>query len=216
MNRCISLIGMVILLSFGGLRGCDIPDSPAATVRASPPLPLTSRMGGDTIRIDTARSVVGWKGTKMRGAGKHEGLVPLAEGFLIRQRGRLVGGTFILDMTGITVTDIPEHEPIPRQRLIDHLKSNDFFAVDSFPTAVFQLVEAETVAGDSLRITGNLTMRGITQQLTFGARQHVRPTRFTARFSIRRADWNIAYSGSWADRTLVDPDIGLSISCVVL
>ena len=69
----------------------------------------------------------------MRGAGKHEGKIALKSGYFITQNGQLKGGKFIVDMQTIEVTDIPKHDPIPRNNLKNHLKNADFFDVGKFP-----------------------------------------------------------------------------------
>ncbi|MEO7522383.1 MAG: hypothetical protein ABIW79_11260, partial [Gemmatimonas sp.] len=79
------------------------------------------------LTVDIRRSVVRWKGTKFRGRGKHEGTVHLASGALSVCGATVCGGTFVLDMRSIAVTDIPVHETVPRTRLANHLNSRDFF-----------------------------------------------------------------------------------------
>lgn len=52
----------------------------------------------------------------------------------------------------------------------DHLKSNDFFASDSFPTITFKSVFVNKLAEDRINITGDLTIRGRTRRITIPAR----------------------------------------------
>ena len=56
----------------------------------------------------------------------------------------------MVDMTTIGVTDIPEHEPVPRNNLNNHLKSSDFFDVEKFPTSEFQITNVKQITSDSL------------------------------------------------------------------
>ncbi|MEY3701692.1 MAG: hypothetical protein RI891_984 [Gemmatimonadota bacterium] len=51
-----------------------------------------------------------------------------------------------------------------------HLKSNDFFAADSFPTATFKSAIVNKVGEDRLNITGDLTIRGKTKRVTLPTR----------------------------------------------
>jgi hypothetical protein len=51
----------------------------------------------DTLWI-SPDSRIYWKGTKMRGLGKHEGEVPLKMGFILADREQWVGGYFEIDM----------------------------------------------------------------------------------------------------------------------
>ncbi|WP_020528881.1 YceI family protein [Flexithrix dorotheae] len=165
---------------------------------------------GDTIRIDLTKSNIHWKGTKMSGAGKHEGKIELKSGFLIINNKQLISGNFVIDMTTIGVTDIPEHEPIPRNNLNNHLKSPDFFDVEKFPTSEFQITNVHPVSSDSLLISGNLTLKDITKSIGFGAKYQGKS--FKTRFTFDRFQWNIAYEGNFADKTLVDKDIELTIN----
>ena len=59
-------------------------------------------------------------------SGMHEGTVKLSTGHLLLRDGKIMGGEFIADMNSISITDIPSHEPVPRRRLRNHLKSEDF------------------------------------------------------------------------------------------
>jgi polyisoprenoid-binding protein YceI len=43
-----------------------------------------------------------------------------------------------------------------------HLRSADFFDVEKYPTATFKSTRVEDLEGGKLRITGNLTVRGVT------------------------------------------------------
>ncbi len=47
-----------------------------------------------------------------------------------------------------------------------HLKSADFFRTEEFPTMTFRSTEAEALGGDDYRITGDLTILGVTRPLT--------------------------------------------------
>ncbi|KQX79921.1 YceI family protein [Streptomyces sp. Root1310] len=47
-----------------------------------------------------------------------------------------------------------------------HLKSADFFKTDEFPTMTFRSTSAEALGGDDYRITGDLTILGVTKPLS--------------------------------------------------
>lgn len=164
---------------------------------------------GDTVKIDLMNSKIHWKGTKMRGAGKHEGDIEFKSGYFIFKNEMLVDGVFVVDMSTIDVTDIPKHEPIPRNNLNKHLKSSDFFHVEKFPTSQFQVTAVHKINADSLLISGKLTLKDITKNIEFGATY--KGTTFSTKFTFDRFLWNIAYEGNLADKTLVDKDIELTI-----
>lgn len=183
-------------------------EAPAAKILA-PATHAAVALSGDTVFISPERAQIRWKGTKMRGAGKHEGEISLKKGFLLFREGHLQGGVITVDMHTISVTDIPEHEPIPRQNLLRHLKDPDFFAVDTYPEANFVITTTEVLSTGRLLLGGELTIKGISRPIEVSARQQGQ--RFSTAFTFDRLLWNIAYTGSWADKTLVDRGVELSI-----
>lgn len=85
-----------------------------------------------------------------------------------------------------------------------HLRSSDFFAADQFPTLTFKSKRIENVRGDSFDLVGDLTIRGVTKEVTLKANREgsgVSPFGmtvfgFTAESKINRKDfglnWNVA------------------------
>jgi polyisoprenoid-binding protein YceI len=166
------------------------------------------------LRVDTTESVVNWRGTKFAGRGKHEGIVRLASGALDLCEGALWGGRFVLDMRTIEVTDIPVSDPIPRARLRNHLMSDDFFAVETYPEATFEIRRVDALMGDSLQVLGTLTMRGVSEGIAFGARVSTSTaSRLHARaqFTLDRQRWGVAFRGDALTNDLVDDAIALDI-----
>ena len=92
----------------------------------------------------------------------------------------------------------------------EHLWSADFFDVQKFPTAAFTSTALE-VSGGSLKITGNLTIKGVTKPVTldaefFGAAINHMSKKpnvgFSATTSIKRSDFGLGYGiPAIADRT---------------
>ena len=83
-----------------------------------------------------------------------------------------------------------------KEKLTKHLKSPDFFDVAKFPTATFRSTEIKK-EGDSHTISGNLTLHGVTQRISFPATITVSEGRVdaSAEFSINRQDYGISYPG---------------------
>lgn len=113
-----------------------------------------------TFSIDTDQSVIIWKGA-MLGIKYHEGTMNLLDGQLILEDGVLVGGSFTADVNSITPTDenYQPEEGATREKLVGHLKSDDFFNVEMYPTATFVITEG---MGNSAK--GRLTVRGNTNE----------------------------------------------------
>lgn len=204
-KRILILIVPMLISSCSGKYTSDAQEAKIGRIQVEP-----KSLKEDTIHIDLSTSNIHWKGTKMRGAGKHEGQVDLQNGFLLKNNeDKLVGGQFTMNMNSIQVTDIPEHEPVPRKRFNNHMKSVDFFNTTKYPTSEFTITEIEEMANDSILVAGNLTIKDITRNINFKSING--DGEFSAKFKIDRFDWKIAYEGSWADKTFVDKDIELSV-----
>lgn len=162
---------MIICLALSSCIGKHTSDVQKATIlKHNTPI---SKSIGDTMNIHRNASSILWKGTKMRGIGKHEGTIEIKMGYFMTTNNQLVGGRFIIDMTTISVTDIPEHETIPRTNLTNHLKGVDFFDVGHFPTATLEITAIKNKVSDSLKVSGNLTIKGMTKTITFDALYHL-------------------------------------------
>jgi len=116
-----------------------------------------------TYKARPDKTVILWHGKKI--GGEHTGTIMLKSAELKMQQNRLVGGTIIVDMTTIADTDI-ENDGM-RKRLEDHLRSDDFFSVERYPEAIFEITGSEVKNGGSINITGNVTIKGITRPLEF-------------------------------------------------
>lgn len=202
------------------LIGCLLLVGCAENASSDQPMTLPARpvnlSEGDKLHVDTERSLIRWKGTKFWGMGKHEGIVRLNAGTITVQEAAITAGSFVIDMNTIEVTDIPKSDPIPRKRLRNHLMDEDFFAVATYPTAQFTLTQIQEFATHH-QVTGNLTMRGQTHPVTFEATFSTISNKkvwATARFSIDRQRWGVAYRGSRLTNDLVDDEIHLDLVLV--
>ena len=156
---------------------------------------VTANGAGETVALDSG-STVAWRGFKTYVQSEHLGTVNVQEGTFEVADGKLVGGTITIDMNSITCTDLEDEGK--RGYLEGHLKSQDFFFVDSFPTAVFEIVEVldPSEATKYSTVTGNLTLRGTTNSITFPADVAVVEdgVKFMApTFSIDRTLWGAKF-----------------------
>ncbi|MBX2968806.1 MAG: YceI family protein [Cyclobacteriaceae bacterium] len=137
-----------------------------------------------TLNVVTSDSKVMWTGTKV--VGFHQGIVKIKEGKVTVKDNKLTGGHFVIDMTTITCTDIPESDPVPKRRLENHLKDADFFNVAKFPTARFEITEVRTHPDNPARylVLGNLTIKETTKRWKI----EVTPTTQTDNLFIGQAD----------------------------
>ncbi len=156
---------------------------------------------GTTYPIDVTATKIGWIGTKAN--GQHNGTFGVTDGTFTVNEGNLTGGNFTIDVSSLAVSDLEGED---KGKLEGHLKSGDFFMVDSFPTAKFEITsvvpyDAATAAsvldGATHTISGNLTLRGETKNVTFPAIVNMEGNSINAKadFNIDRTQWGLNYKG---------------------
>lgn len=107
--------------------------------------------------VNTSESVLNWKGS-MIGVYTHEGTLNFFDGNFAVKDGQIENGSFSVDMKSMLTTDDDAlYANAPREKLIAHLQAEDFFNLESFPTASFTVTSSK-----GNKLTGNLTIRGIT------------------------------------------------------
>ncbi|WP_113651942.1 YceI family protein [Pedobacter namyangjuensis] len=113
----------------------------------------------DVYTVDVTKSAVTWEGKKF--SGSHNGTVNLTSGTLAFNGKKLTQGGFVVNMT--TIKDADKSAGLEK-----HLKNDDFFGVEKFPAANFVIKKVAT-KGNALDITGDITIKGVTQSITFPA-----------------------------------------------
>ncbi len=149
----------------------------------------------DTYKADVKGSKIGWLAKKV--TGQHNGGVTLKNGALQVEKGKIVGGEFTMDMTTISCEDIKDAES--NGKLVGHLKSDDFFAVAKNPTATFVIKKVDSTGkkgnDETYNITGDLTIKGITNSVTFDTKTVSKGKKITAtaKLVFDRALWKIEF-----------------------
>lgn len=110
------------------------------------------------------------------------------------------------------------------QKRDDHLKSSEFLAVDSFPTLTFTSTKIVPGEGDAFKMTGNLTIRGVTKEVTFDCTANGvisafggQRAGFSATTTINRQDFKVSFSAALDGGGLVvsnDVKVNLEIEAV--
>lgn len=118
-----------------------------------------------TFTADSAASKVVWLGKKV--TGEHTGVISLKSGNLKFDDKKFVGGEFEVDMSSITVTDLTD--PKYNADLVGHLKSPDFFNSAQFPVSTLKIKSATKVKGSNYKIVADLTIKGISNEVTYNA-----------------------------------------------
>lgn len=160
----------------------------------------------NTVEVKT--SSIQWKAKKV--VGSHEGDISLQSGELIYEDGNLVGGNFIMDMTSLICTDLSGEY---KGKLEGHLKSDDFFSVNTYSTAGLVITNVEKVNSKKHNITADLTIKGITKSITFEANSE--KNKFASNIQINRTQFDVKYgSGSFFDGlgdNMIDDEFELTV-----
>ena len=151
-------------------------------------------------------SDVHWWGYKIAKteASSHDGTVNVKNGTVVLKKNALVGGTFVLDMTSINATDLQGEY---QGKLNGHLKADDFFGTEKFPTAKLNFKKVVAKSANVYTVTGDLTIKGITKPITFDLTTTANSA--TTKFMVDRTKYDIKYgSGTFftsiGDKAIAD------------
>jgi polyisoprenoid-binding protein YceI len=157
---------------------------------ATPP----AKKADESFNVDTKASTFKWLATKV--TGEHYGVANFSKGVVTTNGKTLTGGEIVVDMTSIDATDLTGEY---HDKLVGHLKSDDFFSTEKYNTANLVVKSAKPLkadkAGNNYTIVANLTIKGITQEVTFPAIVVVNAKQVivNANFDIDRTKYDIKY-----------------------
>jgi len=147
-------------------------------------------MYAQKVEVNPEKSNIEWVGEKI--GGQHEGNILLKSGSIELKDNKIVDGNFVVDMTTITNTDLEDEEY--NQRLVGHLKSDDFFGVENFPTASFVVTESSKFSNGKATVTGDLTIKGKTERITFDV---VRAGKeYSTKIDVDRSKFDVRYGSN--------------------
>ncbi len=150
-------------------------------------LVLAPAANGQKSELNLADSKITWTGKKV--GGSHTGHIDLSSGRLEKSGDDFVSGKFVADMTSITNQDIKDEDS--KAKLEGHLKSDDFFSVDKYPTATLEIENGENTGGDNYQFSGKMTIKGQTHPVSFEA--NAKGKTFKGTLTIDRAKYNVRY-----------------------
>ncbi len=146
--------------------------------------------------VDNSQSVVKWHAKKV--TGEHYGTIKMQSGTLEVKNNAVASASVVMDMNSIVVEDLTDAGV--NAKLVGHLKSDDFFSVEKFPVSKLELTGVKKLTGNDYAFTGNLTIKGITNPVTFQASSTLAGNQLTAagKMVINRAKFDVRYgSGSF-------------------
>jgi len=168
-------------------------------------------------KADISNSKITWLGKKI--TGEHNGTINLSDGEYIVTNNKLSKAVFKIDMKSIKDLDLTDEGY--KAKLEGHLKSDDFFGVEKFPTASFVMDKTILIQKGTTFISGNITIKGVTQPIVIKTVITETPEgqRIYANITIDRTKFNLKYgSGSFfdnlGDKTIYD-DFNISLNLLM-
>ena len=155
-------------------------------------------VNAQTKKVDATKSSINWLAKKV--TGQHEGTVNLKEGNLIFKGKKVVGGNFTVDMTSMTTTDLKAGQG--KEKLDGHLKSEDFFGTEKFPTSTLVFKSIGEKSAGVYSVTADLTIKGVTNSVNFELTAAANTA--TAKLTIDRTKFGIKYGSKSLADTIAD------------
>lgn len=168
------------------------------------------------LTVDAKSSKIEWAAKKVTGA--HSGNVPITSGTLIVDGDKLKGGSFVLDVKNLTVTDVKDADM--NGKLTGHLKNKDFFDVTAHPEAKFVITSVTPKSAGTYDVAGKLTIKGITSDIKFPATVKSEGKKVTAdaKIVVDRTKYDIKFRSSNFFENLgdkaIENDFTLDVSLV--
>lgn len=193
----------------GMMAGCDndpAKGAPKAETSAAQPVKEAAKEAVK-FTFNQTGSKIEYVGAKV--TGKHDGNFGVFEGTIDLVDGDPTKSRVSVEITMDSITSDSE-------QLTGHLKSKDFFEVETYPKSKFTstAIKAGGDKGASHTVTGNLEMHGVTKSITFPATITVKEDSVTvvADFAINRKDFGIVYPGKPDD--LIKDEVLLKLNVV--
>ena len=155
----------------------------------------------EKLPIDLSKSEIKWSCDYSFYFNGHFGYVHFKEGHFLKHDGKLVGGSFTIDLNTIMATDMNEKG---NKGLTEHLKDPDFFDVKKYPEATLKIQSIEYIETKKVRVRAELTIKGITEIVKFDADLDYENKTFKTRFKIDRTRWGINYNSAIKDSAISD------------
>lgn len=189
------IVGIVLVLVLGIIVIINLPEDPAKDLpRAEdsrrPTTPTLHEQTDAAITYSLLdQSTIGFTGSKV--TGSHDGGFTSFKGSFVLDGEQLVGkdNQIVIQMNSLWSDN---------DRLTGHLKSADFFEVETYLEASFKLTAATNGSDKAAyTLTGNFTLHGVTKGILFPATitQEGDGFRLKSEFVINRMDYGIVYPG---------------------
>ena len=149
---------LIALLMFVSLVSCNMNSNKTAETND-----VAMTAADATYNIVQDESSLMWTGREVS-TSSHYGTINFTSGQFEIADGLISQGEFLVDMTSITVQDLTGGS---KERLEGHLRSDDFFSVESFPTAHLYISSSEVISNGKWMGNGFLTIKDISHPVLF-------------------------------------------------
>ena len=149
---------LIALLMFVSLVSCNMNSNKTAETND-----VAMTAADATYNIVQDESSLIWTGREVS-TSSHFGTINFTSGQFEIADGLISQGEFLVDMTSITVQDLTGGS---KERLEGHLRSDDFFSVESFPTAHLYISSSEVISNGKWMVNGFLTIKDISHPVLF-------------------------------------------------
>lgn len=147
-----------------------------------------------TYVFDTEASSAKWTGgKKIIKNYEDSGSIKIKSGTVVFDKGMITGGEVVFDMTSITGEET-SNTKVTVDKLSEHLKSEDFFEVETYPEAKYEVTDSKkTDSGYTLN--GNLTLKGKTAPLMIPVKVITENGNIAmaGTAEVNRANWDVKY-----------------------
>lgn len=183
---------------------------------------------GDSFTVNTEASTVKWTAFHKGGLNPRFGTTKAAGTFTV-ENGALTAGSLTSDINTLT-TDPKAVDPAlsdgkTSADLDAHLKNEDFFDVAKYPSVKFDITKVDDlaagteskVAGANKTVSGNLTIKDKTVNVTFPAKVDITANGLTmvSNFTINRQDWGLTYGTDGdAKDWMISQEVDLELNIV--
>jgi polyisoprenoid-binding protein YceI len=142
-------------------------------------------------KIVSANSQIDWTGRKVTGA--HNGTIGIKEGNFIVNNGKINGGNITINTATIKILDVTD--PDTNAQFAGHLASDDFFSIEKFPTASFEILSVKEVSNSTYYLEGNLTIKDISHVVGFEAsvKNNQNQIKLSGKLVIDRTKYDIRF-----------------------
>ncbi len=170
-----------------------------------------------TVTLTPENTKIAWIGRKVLVANYEDaGSINLKSGSAEVKDGKVVSAMAIIDTTSITALTTGKGDGM--DKLSAHLKSPDFFDAEKFPTAELKITSAKLLSesGNSktYEFSSTLTMKGITQNITFQGPVTILGKMATLEVETKldRTKWGINYGSSKLGNAVIDDMFTVKLS----